>query len=254
VRTRRLAAAAAIIGALSGPTGAQAASCNDRANIRQKDPNASLAVGDSVMLAAAEELAAYGFAVDAQACRQMDQGLVVMQQRSTLPSLVVVALGSNANVTADQVRGVLELVGPFGRAIFVLPRALGGGPDPDGRVFRAAERAFPDQVSILDWPAYSEGHPDWLASDGLHLTGTGAKEFARFIAEAPELGPQPEEIEPPPPVEPKRPKPPKPPPPAPDPLVRAMWHHLGRTLAVVFEPPLRLLAQLVSRSEAKQDL
>ena len=241
---RALALAAVAISAATAPAAHAQAVCQQRADIEQDDPGASLAVGDSVMLAAADQLAAYGFAVDAQACRRMDQGVEILRARE-LPSLVVVALGSNDTVSAAQVRAVLELVGPFGLAAFVLPRAVGGSPDPDGQVLRAAERAYPDQVAILDWPAYSAGRDSWFASDGLHLTAEGAGEFARFIAEAPELAPIPEEVDPPPEPEPPPRARPKPPPPGPDPLATAIWDMAGRALAAVLTPPVRLLAQLL---------
>ena len=251
-RRAAVAALAAAGWVFLAPPAQAVQTCETRANIRQKDPNASLAFGDSVMLAAAKQLAAYGFSVDAQACRQMNQGLEVMQEHE-LPSLVVIALGSNHTVSAQQVRSALEMVGPFGRIVFVLPNKLGGGPDPDGRVFRAAESAYPDQVSILDWPAYSSGHPDWLASDGLHLTSTGAAEFARFIAEAPELGPAPEELEPLPEPERERRPEPKPVPAGPDPLFTAMWHGVARTFAVVLEPAARLLGQFAHGGSAEPE-
>lgn len=225
--------------------------CDQRADIRQDDQYAPLAIGDSVMLAAAKQLAAHGFSVDAQACRTYAQGLEIILQRR-LPDLLVVALGSNASVAAAQVRETVEAVGPFGRVIFVLPRALGGGPDPDGQVMRAAASAYPDQVEVLDWPAYSEGEPGWLAGDGLHLTGAGAQAFAAFIADAPPVEA----------AEPLEPAPRKPEPqtrrprraslPADGhPAVAALWRGVGRALATWIEPALRLLGQLV-RVEASE--
>lgn len=231
---------------------AHAATCQDRANIRQQDRYAPFAVGDSVMLAAAEELAEHGFAVDAQACRMYNQGLEVMGSRQ-LPDVLVVALGSNASVSAAQVRSTLEMVGPFSRVVFVLPRALGGGPDADGRVFRAAETAYPDQVTTLDWPGYSEPHGEWLAPDGLHLTSAGAQAFADFIAEAVQFAPV-DPVELPPLKEPRRRKP-EPPRPEGDPRVAAMWRAAGQTVAWLVRPALSLLAPLLANSDSEpQDL
>src|SRR4051794_4507534 len=60
---------------------------------------APLAIGDSVMLGAADRLAAAGFEVDARGCRQMSQGLDILAQRRTLPRVVIVALGTNWVIT-----------------------------------------------------------------------------------------------------------------------------------------------------------
>jgi hypothetical protein len=106
-----------------------------------------------------------------------------------LPDLVVVALGSNAAVSGEELDYALELAGPFARLILVLPKELGGAPDPDGRLMRAFAEAHPDQVGIVDWPAYSAGHGDWFAPDGLHLTTDGALGFAQMITEAVEFAP-----------------------------------------------------------------
>ena len=33
----------------------------------------------------------------------------------------------------------------------------------------------------LDWHAFSGSHGDWFVSDGIHLTGLGAHNYAEFI-------------------------------------------------------------------------
>ena len=186
-RAAAVCVAAAAFLLYAGP--AQALECEDVfSKIRQADPLAPFVVGDSVTVPAGDFLGEKGFAVDAVACRTFAQGLEVMSGRP-LPDLVVIALGSNAAVSGAELEAALEMVGPFARLMLVLPKELGGGADPDGRVMRAFAEAHPDQVTIVDWPAYSAGHGDWFAPDGLHLTTDGAIGFAQMITEAVEFAP-----------------------------------------------------------------
>jgi hypothetical protein len=39
-------------------------------------------------------------------------------------------------------------------------------------------------MTVLDWNHYSGSHPSWYASDGIHLTGTGAVAFATYLHRA----------------------------------------------------------------------
>jgi hypothetical protein len=36
-------------------------------------------------------------------------------------------------------------------------------------------------MTVLDWNHYSDSHPSWYASDGIHMTGTGAVAYATFL-------------------------------------------------------------------------
>lgn len=241
---KRYAAALAVLTAVLVPAAPAKNPCEVVADIRQDDPYAPLVVGDSVTFAATKQLARHGFAVQARPCRTYSQGIDEVLARRSLPDHVVIALGSNDTVSAAQIRETLELVGPFGRVTFVLPRALGGGPDPDGKVMRSAENAYPEQVATLDWPAHSEPHGDWLAPDGLHLTTAGAQGFADFIAEAASFEPL-EPIEPPAKEEPSEPRRPAPAAPKGDPAVAAFWRTLGAAAGTVFAPAVRLLGRLI---------
>src|SRR5205085_4891208 len=61
-----------------------------------------LVIGDSVTLAARSGLLQMGAAVDARVCRRFDEGLDILRRRH-LPSVVVIALGSNPSVSEAQV-------------------------------------------------------------------------------------------------------------------------------------------------------
>jgi hypothetical protein len=238
-RAALLAAAALLLFA----TPAHALRCQDVfSKVDQPEPLAPFVVGDSVTVPAGDYLGEMGFRVNAVACRTFAQGLEVMSA-TRLPDLVVVALGSNAAVSGEELDYALELVGPFARLMLVLPKELGGGPDPDGRIMRAFESAHPDQVTTIDWPAYSAGHGDWFAPDGLHLTTDGAHGFAQMIGEAVEFAP-PEQIEPPP--EPKRAPRRQPEEPRTDPLVASLWLSIQHAVAAVVEPGIRLLERLLA--------
>jgi hypothetical protein len=244
VTPRAAATAAWVVLAFAAPA---EAACEDVfSKIRQRDPLAPLVVGDSVTVPAGRFLGEMGFAVDAVACRTFAQGLEVMAARR-LPDLVVVALGSNAAVSGAQLERALELVGPFARLVLVLPKALGGGADRDGRVMQAFETAYPDQVMTLDWPSYSAGRRGWFAPDGLHLTTEGARGFARMIGQAIEFSTPPDEVAPP--LEPPRRRPKPRPRERGSPAVAALLGAVARTVASVLEPPIRLLGVLVAGAD-----
>lgn len=40
------------------------------------------------------------------------------------------------------------------------------------------------ELTLLDWNAYSAGHPDWVTSDGVHFTVAGAREAAMYVSRA----------------------------------------------------------------------
>ncbi len=170
-----------------------------------------LAIGDSTMLLAVPSLTREGFQVNAHGCRQFPEALDLLGRLSRgriLPHLVVIALGADGSVTREDIRRTLALLGPRHRLVLVTPRELGGGSGADAATVRAAGRAQPQRVRVLDWVAYAAGHGgDWFAPDGLHLTFTGAARFAAFLARVLPLAP------PTPPAPRPRPVPPTPTPP-----------------------------------------
>jgi hypothetical protein len=147
-----------------------------------------LAIGDSVMIAAARRLARAGFEVDAREGRFMRSALRILRPRRRLhrqPRVVVVALGTNAPATYAEIRKALRLLGhgrKRRRLAMVIPRrswrSLGGGP------IYAAKRNHPRRIKILDWASVSAAHPEWFWGDGTHLRPAGAAAYTRLLARA----------------------------------------------------------------------
>jgi hypothetical protein len=144
-----------------------------------------LAIGDSVMLGAAERLRRSGFEVDVRGCRQMSEGLGVLAGRrraGTLPDVAVVALGTNWTVSTGQIRAGLRILGPNRVLGMVTPPESGGVASSDQAVIRAAGRRWPVRLKVLDWVAHSAGR-GW-SWDGMHLTPAGAAAYARLLSRA----------------------------------------------------------------------
>jgi len=147
-------------------------------------PRPPLAIGDSSMLLALPALARVGYKVNARGCRQFAEGLRVLRdarRRHELPHLVVLALGADASVTAHQIEQAKKVLGPKRKLGLVTPRESGGGESNDAQVIRNAGQRDPERVKVLDWVHYSAGHSSWFQPDGLHLTLSGAKAFARLL-------------------------------------------------------------------------
>jgi hypothetical protein len=150
-----------------------------------------LAIGDSVMLGAVPQVARAGLEVNTRGCRQMSEGLRVLRarRRTFLPSRVVIALGANWSVSYREIRAAMRIVGRRRLLVLVTPRESGGGQSGDAWAMRRAARRFPKRVRLLDWVRHSRGRGGWFAGDGLHLSGSGARAFARLLGRATRMRP-----------------------------------------------------------------
>jgi hypothetical protein len=179
-------AALALVGLLLAAPAAQAGcgAVETAAPKRKVAPRPPLAIGDSSMLLALPALARVGYKVNARGCRQFSEGLGVLRdgrRHHRLPRLAVLALGADASVSARQIARASKILGPRRKLGLVTPRELGGGESNDAKVIRNAGQRDPVHVKVLDWVHYSAGHSSWFQPDGLHLTFSGAKAFARLL-------------------------------------------------------------------------
>ncbi|HSD23544.1 MAG TPA: hypothetical protein VLB79_04375 [Solirubrobacterales bacterium] len=188
VATARVAAAfalAAAVLALRAPGARAGCGGVETASPKHKvAPRPPLAIGDSSMLLALPALSRIGYKVNARGCRQFTEGLSVLRdarRHHRLPHLAVLALGADASISAGQIAQARKIMGPKRKLGLVTPRELGGGESKDADVIRGAGRRDPVHVKVLDWVHYSAGHSSWFQPDGLHLTFSGAKAFARLL-------------------------------------------------------------------------
>ncbi|NLM21171.1 MAG: acetyltransferase [Peptococcaceae bacterium] len=145
-------------------------------------------IGDSVMVgteAGLKELLP-GILVDAEVGRQMYQAPEVIQRLSSqgqLREYVVVELGTNGPFTDEQLKKVLDLLGPDKRIILVNTRV----PRPwEGQVNQTLAKIVVDypNAKLVDWYAASSGHDEYFYNDGVHLNPDGTKAYASLIAQA----------------------------------------------------------------------
>lgn len=143
-----------------------------------------LVIGDSTMIFAVPYIARERMQGNARGCRQWREGIEVIRSRKrsrSLPHLVVMALGANWIITRRDIDAAVRLVGRKRVLGIVAPRETGGGTSSDAYQVRQAGRRYPNRVKVLDWPSYSAGKGGWFSGDGLHMTHTGAANFARFV-------------------------------------------------------------------------
>jgi hypothetical protein len=168
----------------AGCGGVQVAEPAHRHN-HQRPP---LAIGDSTMLLALDDLVRIGYEVNAHGCRQMGEALALLRQRkanNSLPHMVVIALGADGSVGHADIGQALGLLCCTRVLVLVTPRELGGGSGADAATVRyEARRRHRGRVVLLDWVRYSAGHGGWFQPDGLHLTTAGAVAFTRLLATA----------------------------------------------------------------------
>ena len=143
-----------------------------------------VALGDSVMLGAAEELQARGFQVDALQSRQMQAFVPTMQalrDNGTFGSVVVIHLGTNGGFSQETLDSMLATVADVPVVLLLTAKADRGWVADNNAKLRAVPAAHPN-VTVVDWEVLSptcEGR--CFYDDGIHLTQSGQNFYADVI-------------------------------------------------------------------------
>ncbi|MDE2934191.1 MAG: acyltransferase family protein [Chloroflexota bacterium] len=141
------------------------------------------AIGDSVMLGAAHQLAKDipGIDLDASVGRQVSQAIRLLNERKAngqLGEVVLLHLGNNGTFTAKQFDQIMEAVGPERRVVFLTLRVNRSWEKGNNEVIREGVERH-EGAFLVDWRAAIEEHPEVLWKDGTHLR----PEWASFYVE-----------------------------------------------------------------------
>jgi peptidoglycan/LPS O-acetylase OafA/YrhL len=140
--------------------------------------------GDSVILGIRSKLGqTHPISImNARIGRQAPELLTVMLQdkNQAANATVIFDLGNNNALTREQTVAIFETVKDQPRIIVVntaVPR-----PWREGNNSLIAEVASQySNVTVIDWNAISEGHPEYFAPDGVHLVPTGVDVYVAEI-------------------------------------------------------------------------
>ncbi|MEK7248745.1 MAG: acyltransferase family protein [Chloroflexota bacterium] len=149
-------------------------------------PKRLIAVGDSVMLGAANQLAATvpNAEVDAAVSRQVSDGIAVLEARrqaGALGDVVIIHLGTNGSFTSGEFDQIMDILAGVQRVVFVnlkVPRDWEGG---DNAILAEGVTRHPNAL-LVDWHTFAGAHPEFFYEDGIHLNPDGAAYYAQLIA------------------------------------------------------------------------
>jgi len=143
-----------------------------------------VALGDSVMLGAAEELQARGFQVDALKSRQMINYLpemVALRDNGTFGSVVVIHLGTNGSFSQNTLDQMLAILADVPVVLLLTGKANRGWIAGNNEKLRAVPATHPN-VTVLDWEVLSAScQGNCFYDDGIHLTQSGQDNYAGLI-------------------------------------------------------------------------
>jgi lysophospholipase L1-like esterase len=155
-----------------------------------------LAIGDSILVGVnlfgnlQEKLVADGWSAEvvAKEGEPTEWGLAQIEERETVPPVVVVALGTNPSSAVGTYRtavtAVLDALIARGAQHIIWVPPHGGSASFDytnkAALLREVAAARPE-AEVLDWDATLEVHPRWFINDNVHLNNTGYGELAGEI-------------------------------------------------------------------------
>lgn len=143
------------------------------------------AIGDSVMLAAAGDLALTisGIEIDAEVGRPVSAAIDVLRalyNAGQLGDVVVVHIGNNSPFSPSQFDEMMELMAGVSRVVFVNLKVPRGWEGPNNAVLAEGVTRYPSAV-LADWYSASVDHPEFFL-DGVHLRPEGVQAYAQLMA------------------------------------------------------------------------
>ncbi len=146
------------------------------------------AVGDSVMVASTPALqtALPGIYIDAMVGRQFSTGLQVisdLKAQGLLRPIVVVGLGTNGTVTADEISQLFAEIGPDRKLVLVNTFEDRPWEQEVNSILAAAASDHPGVV-LANWYTTIEHRTDLLWPDGIHPQPAGGVVYAHMLKAA----------------------------------------------------------------------
>jgi lysophospholipase L1-like esterase len=145
------------------------------------------AIGDSVMLGAANQLAqTIGVdrtTVDAEESRQFSAGVDKLQEykdRGELGDEVVVQLGTNGTINPDDFNRMMTILKPVRRVVILNAKVPRVWEDQVNQTLADGAKRYKNVV-LVDWHRIGTEHPEWFYDDGLHLRPAGAQAYAELV-------------------------------------------------------------------------
>ncbi len=146
-----------------------------------------LAIGDSVMLGAANVLTRRGVTVDALKSRPYRQALEIanfMKSVNRLGSVVIIHLGTNNTVDEKTLDEIMVPLRDVPVVLFVtvhVPSEV--RQNTNNRRINELPLRY-ENVKILDWYSIAVAHPEYLYSDKTHIRPEGQKIYADLMMQA----------------------------------------------------------------------
>jgi hypothetical protein len=142
--------------------------------------------GDSVILGIRNVLAKYERIelINARVGRQISELIEVAQtdQQFVAGSPVVLNLGNNNRLVESDVIAMMEIVRNQPKIIVVNTAVPRGWKDENNQIISSVVARYPNTI-LVDWDRISENHPEYFASDGVHLNPPGVNAYVAAIRE-----------------------------------------------------------------------
>lgn len=142
--------------------------------------------GDSVILGIRNVLASYERIelINARVGRQIGELIEVARtdQKFVADSPVVLNLGNNNRLIENDVTALFEIVRDQPRVIVVNTAVPRSWRDENNAIISKVSSRYPN-TTLIDWQKLSEGHPEYFASDGVHLNPPGVNAYVSAILE-----------------------------------------------------------------------
>jgi len=146
-----------------------------------------LAIGDSVMLGAANVLTRRGITVDAVKSRPYRQALEIanfMKSVNRLGSVVIIHLGTNNTVDEKTLDEIMVPLSDVPLVLFVTVHVPSEArQNTNNRRINELPLRY-ENVKVFDWFSIAEAHPEYLYSDKTHIRVEGQKIYADLIMQA----------------------------------------------------------------------
>jgi peptidoglycan/LPS O-acetylase OafA/YrhL len=142
-------------------------------------------LGDSVLLEAKADLERRlpAAVIDAEVARQFKPLLALatsLRDAGQLGSTVILQLGNNGPVTADQFDEIMTVLRSAQRVVVINVKVPRAWEAPNNSMMAAGVKRWPNAV-LMDWHKHGAAHPELFGDDGTHMGPTGVRVFVEMV-------------------------------------------------------------------------